>query len=177
MQHSDRYQTTPQQLTEPVFSMFVTMIPFRCSIAGRAFVDEVRETLNWPYTRFTGLIFQRLPISAETTDGVPEHLRKFQKRADYKFIDIPRGVLLRAKERAGAPVDTEEMRLCALFETYGIDAEEFQESQRKLGESEEDLQKQIRAWTDVGQSMRTETDQWNLKGGEIFEEDLMDFLE
>lgn len=152
------------------------MITFLCSVPGRAFVDQVKEALNWPYTRFTGLIFQRLSISEETIDGIPEHLRKFQKRADYKFIDIPRGILLRAKERAGSSVDTNSMRLCALFETYGTDAEQFQESQRELHESEEDLQKQIRVWTDVGQSMRTETDQWKTKG-ELFEEELMDFLE
>lgn len=140
-------------------------------------MEQVKETLQWPYLRFTGILFQRLPITVESPDGIPEDLRSFQRKADYKFIDVPPGVLLRAKKKSSVAVDSMGLRLCALFETYGIEAERLQELQRLVDESEEDSERQIRAWSDVGQCMRTETDLANRTGAELFVEDPTDMFE
>lgn len=145
-------------------------------IRSRAFLEQVKEILQWPYIRFTGIVFRRMPINAEFPDGVPDALRPFQRRADYKFVDIPPGVMLRARSQSRAEVDA-EIKLCALFETYGIDAEHLEEMQRTADEADEDSLRQIRAWSDVGQSMRTETDLSNRSIPELFVEDISDLYD
>lgn len=146
-------------------------------VLGRSFLQQVKETLQWPYVRYTGILFQKAPISISNPDGIPEQLRTLHRRADYKFIDIPHGVTRRADRKSGGSAGSANVRLCALFETYGIDGEHLRDLQSIADELEESNERQLRAWADVGQSMRTETDLTSKTGPEIFVEDHRDLYE
>lgn len=134
-------------------------------------MDDVRESLQWNYTRFTNILFARHPINADNPDGVPPSARHLQRRVDYVFVDVPPGLLLRAAKGARADVDVMAFKLCAVFETYGIKLERLQRRRRV---SERQAQREIRAWADVGLSLRTETD---VGGKDIYCEDMTDFLQ
>lgn len=148
---------------------------FSLSTPGRSFLQQVKETLQWPYVRYTGILFQKPAISLSNVDGIPEHFRYLHRRPDYKFIDIPPGLTLRASRKCKGLVDN--VRLCALFEAYGIDGEHLRELQDVADEIEKDDEKQIQAWSDVGQAMRTETDLMNKTGPEIYVEDHRDLYQ
>lgn len=139
--------------------------------AAKAFVDDVRESLQWDYTRFTNILFARHRISSDNPDGIPPSARRLQRRVDYVFVDVPPGLLLRAAKGARVDVDVMALKLCAVFETYGIELERLQRRRRS---SERQAQKEIGAWTDVGLSLRTETD---MGGKDIYCEDMTDFLQ
>lgn len=141
------------------------------------FIEDVKDALGWTCIRFTGLMFERLPISEETADGIPEHLRELQERVDYRFIDVPPGIVQRAKEMSGYTRDISKLRLCAVFETYGENLDQVQEAEDELRKSKEDIEAQILEWSDVGASMRTETDLLNIRGPELFHESLIDWLD
>lgn len=147
------------------------------TVAARAFVEDVKQAVGWPLVRFTGIVFQRLAVTDENPDGVPDSVEEFRKKVDYSFVDVPPGVLSRAAQESGFSGDTGHMHICAIFETYGVDRDEVAAAQEERRKSEEDLDKQLLAWSDVGQSMRTETDVLNVSGPELFHESFIDFLE
>lgn len=138
-------------------------------VRARSFLEAVRHTLQWQYTRFTNIIFIRDKITEDNDDGIPPSMHSLQRRVDYKFIDIPSGLLFRAAKHTNSTIDP-QIKLCAVFEMYGVD---FRDAQRRFDQAHQHTQQQIRAWTDVGLSLRTETD----SGKEIYCEDLTDFLE
>lgn len=102
---------------------------------------------------------------------MPQYARHLQQRADYEFVDVPPGLLLRAAKAVKVDVDVMALKLCAVFETYGVELDRLRRM-RRLGERQ--MHNEIRAWTDVGLSMRTETD---FGRKDIYNEDMTDFLE
>lgn len=96
-------------------------------------------------------------------------MRELSRRVDFEFVDVPPGIIDRATRKVG--MDPISMKLCAVFEMYGMDTIKAQERER---EAEKRTQREIDAWMDVGLSLRTETD---VGSGDIYKENLMDFVE
>ena len=137
---------------------------------ARSFVRKIPHQ----HVRFTGIVFQRPRVVLDWVDGIPAELEPYAKRADFLFINIPPGLVVRAEASSGATLP-EDISLCAIFETYGKG--DIAKRQEELDNSEKDLEKQILAWGDFGQSLRTETDLNNPGGAELFHENYQDYLD
>lgn len=151
---------------------------FYSDIEARFFVQQVVERTQWPYVRFTGIIFTRSYTDDDLTGGVPPYAREWERRADCVLVDIPPGIIQRAVQRVTARARSELSfepisqisSLCAVFEMYGISSQAAYFSQKYLTFEEQDFEKQALAWSDQRLSFRTETDLSNISGPELFQD-------
>lgn len=124
----------------------------------------------------------RMDIDDATPDGVPSSLSEFQSRADIVFIEIPPGILQRARrqlaESDASQVQTFlESNWCALFEIFGETPETSNISQNILTDLHRDLNQQLISWSDRRMTLRTETDLSRTDGPELFHEDYLSHID
>lgn len=146
--------------------------------AGFQFVEEIAELTNCRVAKFSGLIFAKQPISEGCPDGLPTGMAALQRRGDFEIVGIPPSLVQRAAEAAKVreppgPVTN----FCAVFEKYGADGRGVESEADWARKREEDIQLQMEAWCDFGESMRTETDMLHPDGPDLFLESHSDMAE
>ena len=111
----------------------------------------------------------------EFPDGLPLHVRALCKEQSYELIDVPPGLMQRAAELA-AIVDEEatDIRLGAVFQKYGV--RYVDDARDEAVFYEKDIEKQLNAWCDYGESLRTETDLLHPEGSDLFHERQIDWI-
>lgn len=124
--------------------------------------------------RSTGLIYVRQPISDDCPDGLPDFLRDVSQNPDIIVVNVPPALVQRAA--AGYNCNYSE-QLVALYEILGSTKEELERSKQDAREREMDIEKQLKAWGDRGESLRTETDILHPEGPELFREPFLDMWE
>lgn len=138
--------------------------------------------MNWPYIRFSGIVFKRSKIDDDVADGIPLQFSELQRSGDTLFIDIPPGILQRACKQLTPQTihqtqDWLDSKWCAVFEIFGETSEMANISRKFKADFKEDLYLQLNSWSDRRLSLRTETDLSQPDGHELFHEDHLSYID
>ncbi|CAN8076438.1 unnamed protein product [Agarophyton chilense] len=156
------------------------------------FISRVRDRIEWPYFRFSGVLFVRREIGytdehdeddehdehdehEDGGDGIPGAVRQLARRADMKLVDIPPLVVQHAATSSKQPLRSGVQRIVAVFETYGHCSGALPEMQNRRVQFENDLLKQRRAWADHRDIRRNETVIMGLHGADPFDDHYLDY--
>lgn len=97
-------------------------------------------------------------------------MRPIQYNAEFELIGVPPAVVALAGQRAGIDNMPYATRLCAVFERYGSETLDVRGG-------EDEIMRQMEAWCDTGDSLRTETDLLHPEGADLFKEPIYDIFE
>ena len=146
---------------------------------GHALLIQLAWQCRCHAVKFSGLIFECVPISEHCSDGFPESIRSLQYNADLSIIGVPPTIVALAAQLAASKPNVDDLplrsnaRLCAVFERFGYDGTTKESAQNR----ELDIVKQMEAWCDKGDSLRTETDLLHPEGVQLFRERFYDILD
>lgn len=147
----------------------------RKSLKQHDLITKIAEISQCETARFTGIVYHRNEITDDSPDGLPPGLDKVMNNSELAFINIPPALVERISDTHNESIPT--LNLLAVFERFGS-VEKLDKIKEKFArERDEDVIRQLRAWSDIGDARRTETDLTHIEGAELFREPLFDMFD
>jgi hypothetical protein len=78
-------------------------------LTSEAFLNQIRQQLQFEQVKFTELLFQPVPYSLTTTKGMPAEFEKYHDSDEYAIINVPPIFMFSAKI-------FKPSRLCAIYQ-------------------------------------------------------------
>jgi hypothetical protein len=177
------------RLKGTVFEDPATLRRLHRLLRSPTFLARVAKRGRCNFARFSGVIFKKEEVFADCPDGIPLAMQHYQKDLSYVVVSVPPGIVARSvaqpKRVPGTEADAysqhlansvADVPLAAVFTRHGVDSDVLQREQAMLDAQAAELEVQLRAWSDVGDVRRVESNASSVDGVNLYEESLDDLL-
>ncbi len=121
------------------------------------------------------MLYVREEITDDSPDGLPPGLSEAMHNPELAFINVPPALARRVAQVHGEPAPP--LNMLAVYERFGSVEEDDKLKEKLARERDEDIVRQMRAWSDLGDARRTETDLLHIEGPELFREPFYDMYD